>query len=145
MVTEHSFGVIPLRCKGGAWEVLLVKHTAGHWSFPKGHPVLHEEPLATAQRELQEETGLVVEKFLSTDALRERYRYRREGKLVDKTVSYYPALVNGDVVVQEEELLEAAWFSLEKAHQTATFSEAKRLCREVSALLPSGDDGEGVL
>lgn len=135
MMTEHSYGVIPLRQMGAAWEILMVKHRAGHWSFPKGHPVREETPIATAKRELFEETGLVIEEVLAEKPLQERYRYRLQGKIVDKTVSYFVARVSGDVVVQEAEIAQARWFSLDQAYEVATFSEAKRLVRTVVSLL----------
>lgn len=40
-------------------QYLLVKgRIGGIWSFPKGHSKRGEEPLATARREIEEETGL---------------------------------------------------------------------------------------
>ena len=37
-------------------EVLIVKHNAGHWDFPKGHVEENETEIQTAIREVKEET-----------------------------------------------------------------------------------------
>ena len=39
-------------------KVLLVKQTAGHWGFPKGHVETNETEIETAIRETKEETNL---------------------------------------------------------------------------------------
>ena len=44
-------------------EVLIVKHNAGHWDFPKGHMEYQEDEFQTAIREVKEETNLDVELF----------------------------------------------------------------------------------
>ena len=59
---EQSFGIIPLRRVGEAWEIFLVVHRHGlHVGFPKGHADLGEDEILTATRELKEETGLSVQ------------------------------------------------------------------------------------
>jgi len=46
----------------GRGRVLLVKHTYGHfnWEIPGGMALPAEEPSRAAQRELEEETGLIL-------------------------------------------------------------------------------------
>src|SRR4051795_774492 len=64
-------------------------------TLPKGGPQDGEPPEATARREVREETGVearIVERLGDV-----RYRYRRRGVLVDKTVGFYlSAVVGGD-------------------------------------------------
>lgn len=132
---EHSYGIIPLRERNQQWETLLVKHGKGHWAFPKGHPDQGESPQETASRELKEETALSVTQFLPFDSLEETYFYKKEGKLVEKKVTYFLAEVEGDVKIQLEEIEEARWLSFEKAIQLATFPETKHLARQVSTQL----------
>lgn len=52
-----SAGVIPVRRVGADWR-LLVLRAYRNWDFPKGMVEPGEEPLAAAQREAAEETGL---------------------------------------------------------------------------------------
>jgi 8-oxo-dGTP diphosphatase len=51
-----------------AGDVLLVKHTYGrlNWELPGGHAEAHESIIATALREVQEETGLRVRALHTT-------------------------------------------------------------------------------
>jgi predicted NUDIX family NTP pyrophosphohydrolase len=69
MPTEKiAAGLLVYRQREGVLEVLLVhpggpfwkNKDAGAWSIPKGEPTPGEDLLATAQRELTEETGLVA-------------------------------------------------------------------------------------
>ena len=132
---EFSYGIIPLRREGGRWEVLIILHGKGHWSFPKGHKNRGEEPIETATRELNEETGLEIVRFLPGSPLQEHYFFTHEGEKVDKRVEYYLAEVQGEVALQAAEVTDFRWLSLEEAEAQATFQEAKRLCREVMQLL----------
>lgn len=126
---ERSYGIIPLRKAAIGWEVLLVKHHAGHWAFPKGHPEKGEEPYETAIRELHEETGLSVLRFLPGGPLQEHYFFTFEGQRIDKTVEYFPAEVKGEARPQEEEIEELRWIALQDAEALITFPEGKRVCQ----------------
>ncbi len=66
MSLKHSAGLLMYRRRAGALEVLLAhpggpfwRHRdAGAWSIPKGELEAGEEPLETARREFEEETGV---------------------------------------------------------------------------------------
>jgi len=135
MRNDKSFGIIPLRKKAGSWEVLLVQLHAGHWGFPKGHPEHNETPQMTARRELQEETGLVFNEFLSEANVMESYIFQKNGEKVSKQVTYFLAEVYGEPTIQKEELLEAKWMQLSKASKQLTFPESKKVCHQVEQFL----------
>ncbi len=139
MKKESSYGIVPLRWNDGHWQMLLIQHHAGHWAFPKGHADNGELPQQTAERELQEETGLVVERYLSPDPLTETYIFTFRGQRISKTVYYFLALVKGKVVIQEHEIKASQWLSLSDAHACITFKEGKRVCQEVTELLKALD------
>ncbi|MFQ5728808.1 MAG: bis(5'-nucleosyl)-tetraphosphatase [Waddliaceae bacterium] len=128
---ETSYGIIPLKREGEDWQVLLIKHHAGHWSFPKGHPEKKEIPLESAKRELFEETGLKVKKILRETPLKEAYRFKRSGRLIDKKVEYFLAEVEGETSIQTEELTESRWVPISDAARRVTFPEGKRICSEI--------------
>lgn len=60
MKIEKSCGAIVFRRDHGKLLYLVLQHTAGHWSFPKGHIEEGETETETAQREILEESGLQV-------------------------------------------------------------------------------------
>ena len=132
---EKSFGIIPLKKEEGEWQVLLIKHRAGHWAFPKGHPEEGESQIETATRELNEETNLKIVDLISETSLQENYIFKKEGSLVYKTVDYFLAVVSGDVIIQEDELADYEWVDLFEAKRKITFPEGKNLCAEVEKSL----------
>lgn len=136
MVHDESFGIIPVRQEGTSWKVLLILHQGGkHWAFPKGHKDAGESAIEAAKRELKEETGLAVVSLLQEAPLMETYQFHRKYQLVTKKVSYFPAIVSGEIVVQAEEILEAKWLSFPEAMQQLTFKEARALLSQVKEIL----------
>jgi bis(5'-nucleosidyl)-tetraphosphatase len=129
---EHSFGIIPLRQESGTWHVLIILHQGSrHWAFPKGRSNPGETPLESAKRELKEETGLDIEKILREEPLIEKYHFYRKGESVMKTVQYFPALVQGTLLLQEEEIKDAKWVPLKEAVRHLTFKAAQAMCQEL--------------
>lgn len=135
MRTDISYGIVPLRYFQGHWEVLLVKHGQGHWAFPKGHADLGEDPHSAAIRELNEEAGLEIIRFLDIAQLEEKYIFRWKGELISKTVLYFPAEVQGDVVIQVDEISDFQWNTLSEAKKLATFPATKQVCVTIQDLL----------
>lgn len=131
---EHSYGIIALRYLG-KWEVLLIRHKKGHWAFPKGHPNQGEKPYETAVRELKEETNLSIKRLLFEETITENYCFTRKRDHIDKTVSYYLAEVEGEILLQKQEVIDYQWLALKKAHKVATFPQAKAICQKVENLL----------
>lgn len=133
---DQSFGIIPLVQENGTWRVLLILHQGGrHWAFPKGHANEGESERDAAIRELKEETGLEVEKLLQDNPLVEQYQFHRKNEIVVKTVKYFPALVKGKIVLQEEEIKDAKWILLKDASKHLTFKEARSMCQQLIKIL----------
>lgn len=127
----ESFGVVPFIKQDGEWKVLVILHREGnHWGFPKGKADPNETPLESARRELKEETGLNILELLVEKPFMEQYQFRRKREIVIKTVHYFPARVDGDLQIQEEEIRDAKWLSIQEALQQLTFKEARHILRE---------------
>lgn len=136
MKQEHSCGIVPLKKEGTEIYVLLIVHKGGrHWGFPKGHKDPGESDLQTAERELKEETGLVVSQWLSKKPYIETYTFYKFHQKIYKKVSYFPAFVEGDLILQLDEIIDSRWILIEKAREYLTFKEAKEICVKVLSLL----------
>jgi bis(5'-nucleosidyl)-tetraphosphatase len=113
--------------------VLLIQHrSGGHWSFPKGHAEAGESPMQTAIRELAEETGLSVVRFIEHEPFMEQYHIEKNGVPTDKTVIYFLAEIrNEEISLQDAELIQYQWVSIEQASRIVTFPQAKALCAKI--------------
>jgi 8-oxo-dGTP pyrophosphatase MutT (NUDIX family) len=131
MITVESFGIVPFVNENGTWKVLLILHRVGnHWGFPKGKANPGETALESASRELKEETGLIVSEVLLKTPMKEQYQFRRKKQAIVKIVHYFPALVDGNLNLQEEEIRDAKWMILSDALQQLTFREARHILQE---------------
>ncbi len=139
MKTDLSYGIIPVHItERHGYEVFIIRHLGGHWSFPKGHPNQGETPLETAMRELHEETALQIkEKLLSEAVLTEQYSFRSGKDQIVKTVQYFIAEVVSPfgVEIDRSEAIEGKWVEINEAPMHLTFEEARRICREAAQIL----------
>lgn len=94
VVRETTSGGVVFRhnTKSNAVEILLIQDAKNRWTIPKGHVEPDEEPKATAEREIREETGLQKMKMHSWLG-KVNFRYRRAHTLVLMTMHIY--LVEG--------------------------------------------------
>jgi 8-oxo-dGTP pyrophosphatase MutT (NUDIX family) len=125
---DFSFGIVPIKKKQDGFELYIVKHKSGnYWGFPKGHKENDEMPLETATRELFEETGLEIEKVLSSKTFKESFTFFHKGKMIFKTVEYFIALVDQEAKLQLEEVLDGKWVDIHTALDHLTYDEAKNV------------------
>ena len=61
---EKSAGAIIFRESNKGIQYLLLFGDKIGWGFPKGHIDAGEEPKDTAIREIEEETGIIIDKFI---------------------------------------------------------------------------------
>jgi bis(5'-nucleosidyl)-tetraphosphatase len=135
MKKDFSYGIIPLKYENGNWLVFVIKHHSGHWSFPKGHKEDQENDLEAATRELFEETGLKVKNLLPFEPLIETYTFYENTNKIEKTVTYFVAETEGSIHLQEEELQDGRWIDFNDAEMLLTYSEAKKILRQVNHLI----------
>ena len=131
-IKDHSFGIVPLTYRQNFWEVFLVHQLNGsHWGFPKGRAEKGESPKQTAERELFEETGMKVIRYLDHPYFVEKYQFNRGGVLIDKTARFYLAEVTTEYTLQTNEILEGKWLPLKDLLSYVTFPEEKELYQSV--------------
>lgn len=133
---ESSFGIIPLQKKNNEWFVFLVQLSSGnHWGFPKGHAEKGEDPTQAAQRELEEETQLIVVTYLPIPQLKEEYTCIKEEQSRNKTVIYFAALVKGKPELRHPEVMEGGYFSLKEAKEKITYAASQNILQKLEKYL----------
>ena len=145
VLTDESFGFIPVLKVGGGWRFLLIKNTpllpgqSGHWSFPKGHKEKGEGDLDVARRELMEETGISSIDPQENYKFYEEYTFKdKESKTIKKKVTYFLCIVFDDAVdLQEEEVMDYKWVDYEDALKTATYDNARSIIKQSYHILNS--------
>lgn len=86
------------------------------WGFPGGGLELGESLEDTAKRELEEETGLILDSLKLIDIVsgEETYReYPNGDKVYDVTAVYEVTGYHGNLKINDDESLDFEWFSFE--------------------------------
>lgn len=124
-----SGGVIFRRsAKTNQLELLLIQDAKNRWTIPKGHVEPGEEPKVTAEREIQEETGLKDVKVLSWLG-KVNFRYRRGHTLVLMTMHIYlvQALGDTDAVKPEDWMNGIKWLPAAEAIDKIAYEDIGKL------------------
>ena len=106
--------------------ILLLQYPQGHWDFPKGH--IEDEDanrMATAARELTEETGISDIEFIDGFEYRTAYDFKHKGKRIDKQVFWYIAETETMTVKISHEHREHLWLEWESAMSQLTHDESR--------------------
>lgn len=129
IVREKSCGLILYRHVEETPAFLLLHYPGGHWDFPKGHvEEVDENEMATAHRELEEETGISAIEFDAKFREPMFYAFNRGRKeRVEKTVVYFIAETKVDSVELSHEHQGYEWLSYEQAMERLTFDNAREL------------------
>jgi 8-oxo-dGTP diphosphatase len=103
-------------------------------ALPKGHVDPGETPIEAAEREVREETGIVARPV--TELGETRYWYRRDGRTIPKSVTFYLfKYVDGDVSDHDDEVEEARWLPLERARRELTHAAEREMVDRALAYL----------
>lgn len=127
MNKDYSYGIIPLRQTNGRREYLAIRHIEGHWDFPKGHLEKGETEKEAAARELTEETGFNVTKWLDLPTQSIYYQAEKDGQAVNKKVIFFVAEVAGKINLSDKRTQDARWFNYQDLLKTLTYQNSKEI------------------
>jgi 8-oxo-dGTP pyrophosphatase MutT (NUDIX family) len=95
-------------------------------ALPKGHVDPGESPIQAAVREVREETGLIAEPVCELGE--SRYWYRRDGRTIGKTVSFFLFnYVEGSTEDHDDEVEEVRWLSLKEAESELSHTAEREM------------------
>lgn len=143
MAKEFSAGAVIFRKDPTGTQYLLLHYPSGsktkkeYWDFAKGHREAGETELATALREVFEETGLrnvrIIPKFREVI----KYYFKAERKTVLKTVVFYLGETKERTIRISSEHQGFLWLSFERAMTYLKFANAKKILTKAHAFLSS--------
>ena len=138
MKREKSCGIVVFLNQEET-KVLLVHHRLGHWGIPKGHRKLGESEKETALREVFEETGVEVQVL---DSFREVITYSPKAGVLKDVVFFLGTTTQSSIVLQEEEVLEVCFVSLEEAMNKISYGDEREFLQKATLFYSSNVSNE---
>ncbi|WP_047999086.1 bis(5'-nucleosyl)-tetraphosphatase [Lactiplantibacillus herbarum] len=134
MSTEVASGAVVYQQKNGQPIYLLLQSATSHfWGFPKGHVEGDETLLATAEREIREETQLTATIDTNFKAFTEYDLPNGNLKQVTLFTSEVPS---GAVVTRQEiEISAIGWFDYETARERLTYDNLKQMLDQANTYI----------
>jgi len=128
VVRETTAGGVVFRKRDGEVQILLAQDAKDRWTIPKGHIEPGETPRQTAEREINEETGLKEMKVLNHLG-KTQFKYRRQNSLVLMTMHVFlvKALGDSDRLVKEEWMNGIAWMPFKEAIDKIEYEGIEKL------------------
>lgn len=128
VVRETTSGGVVYRKNNDKVEILLIKDAKDRWTIPKGHVEPGEEPGATAEREIREETGLQDMEVLSWLG-KVNFRYRRGHALVLMTMHIWLVEGKGNTAKlhPEDWLSDVRWIPAAQAVDEIAYDDIGKL------------------
>ncbi|HEX9343188.1 MAG TPA: NUDIX hydrolase [Actinomycetota bacterium] len=106
------------------------------WTLPKGTQEEGETLTDTALREAREESGLEVALIGELATIDYWFVWAPEQTRYHKFVHYFLMhAVGGDLSLHDDEMEEAAWFTLEEARDLMAFANERRLLDRIPEVL----------
>jgi ADP-ribose pyrophosphatase YjhB (NUDIX family) len=129
VVREPTAGGVVYRGDStGKVEILLIQDSKGRWTIPKGHIEEGETARQTAEREIQEETGL-QEMKVGAWLGKINFRYRRGNSLVLMTTEIFLVRAMGktEQIKPEKWMTSILWMPAQEALDKIEYEDIGKL------------------
>ena len=113
----------------------LAKKGVDYWGFAKGHIEAGESEKQTTTREIEEETGIKDLFFKQGFRYVIRYTFRKLGKTVSKTVSFYVAETKTKEVNVSFEHIGYQWIKFNQALKELHFENDKKMLKQANKFI----------
>lgn len=127
-------GVVCRRSPTGELEVVLIATQNGQrWGLPKGLVERGESLEEAAQREVREETGLVVEILSRLEPIEYWFWWDEDGQKVryhKKVYFFLMACRGGDVSQHDFEVEDVRWFPISEAVEQVSYRSEREVLRQ---------------
>ncbi|OCP07172.1 MULTISPECIES: NUDIX domain-containing protein [unclassified Ensifer] len=131
-IRSFAVSVVVLRSAGSGWEVLLLRRTgtlAGTWCQVAGAIEANETAWQAGLREVEEETGLRLDRFYSADICEQFYEADRDAiSLLPVFVGY--ATANATVRLNAEHS-DFRWMSFDEAIRMVPFAGQRKVLKHI--------------
>jgi 8-oxo-dGTP pyrophosphatase MutT (NUDIX family) len=135
---EREFSAGGVLVRGREVAVIVPTRRAADGSrvlaLPKGHVDPGETAVEAAGREVLEETGVRGRPL--SELGQSRYWYRRDGRTIGKTVTFYLfEYLDGDIDDHDDEVEEVRWIALDEAERTLSHLAEREMITRALAYL----------
>ncbi|MBI2667414.1 NUDIX domain-containing protein [Candidatus Woesearchaeota archaeon] len=137
MITEKSAGAIIYNLKNKKFLLLFRKANEKYkesWDFPRGL-VEEEDEKSTVEREILEETGIEVMKFIPKFREIISFFYRKDNELIKKEIIYYLIETIEEKVELSHEHNDFKWLEFEEAIKLLTHKSSKDILKKADEFL----------
>src|SRR3989338_8950441 len=117
---------------------LLLRYSANHWDFQKGHVEGKETEEQTARRELLEETGISTAALIPGFRKTIKYFYTANGNRIKKEVVFFLMKTDEKDVKLSHEHIGFEWLPYGEAMKRLTFANAKGILEKAHDLISKG-------
>ena len=135
MINEISAGIVFFRSVLSENHFLLLNYPQNHWDFVKGKIEKNEEPLETARREAEEETGIIDFEFIDGFEEYVEYDFRFKNEVIHKKVIFFLAKTDVKKISLSNEHNDYLWLGYNDALKKITFKNAKNILAKANKFL----------
>lgn len=139
---EKSFGFVVVNKTKENLLFLIIQNVGSEdWCFPKGLPLKNENPIDTASRELEEETGIKNISILPKLKFTDNYKFELNNILVNKKVLFFVCFSKDlRVNIQKNEVKDYMWGDFKQVLERLKFDSQKKILIKVNNYILNNDN-----